>query len=98
MMPIAIRMIPTIPAGFTNAGALERAPSGDQVHDQDDDRHDEEQMDERPDVNHGETEQPENQQNDEDSPKHMFSFEWVYFSSRVKVQLRLKIFGNSKEA
>jgi hypothetical protein len=42
-----------------------------------------------------ETEKPQNQQNDKDSPKHMmFSFELVSFSSRAEAQVRLKIFEN----
>jgi hypothetical protein len=42
-----------------------------------------------------ETEKPQNQQNDKDSPKHMmFSFELVSFASREGAQVRLKIFEN----
>jgi hypothetical protein len=72
--------------------ALERTPAGDQVHDQDDDRDDEQQMNERATEVTDESEKPEDQQNNEDSPKHMFSFELVYFASRALVELRVKIF------
>jgi hypothetical protein len=71
---------------------LYSAPSRDQIDDQDHDGHDEHQMDERADVNNRETEKPQNQQDYEDSPKHMFSFELVYFTSRVGPRVRLKIF------
>jgi hypothetical protein len=72
--------------------ALERTPARDQVHDQDDDRDDENQVNQVADVEDGESEKPEDQQNNEDSPKHMFSFELVYFASRARVELRVKIF------
>jgi hypothetical protein len=42
----------------------------------------------------GETEQPQNQKNYKDSPKHMFSFELVYFASFAERSPRLKIFRN----
>src|SRR6266404_1132538 len=89
MMPIAIRTIPTIPAGLTKPAALERAPSGDQIHDQDDDRDDEEQVNQGTTEMTDETEEPENQEHHEDSPKHMFSFELVSFASRVGARVRL---------
>ncbi len=72
-MPIAIRMIPTIPAGFnvSNRERSERAPSRDQIDDQDDDGDDEQQMDEAAHrVGADEPEQPKHQQDNEDSPKH----------------------------
>lgn len=75
-MPIAIRMIPTIPAGFTNGKWLERPSARNQVHDQDDDRDDEQQVNERAAEVADETEKPENQQNNKDSPQHKFSFGW----------------------
>jgi hypothetical protein len=39
-----------------------------------------------------ESEEPENQENNEDSPEHMFSFGLVSFSSRAEAQVRLSIF------
>src|SRR4051812_47975736 len=42
-----------------------------------------------------ESEQPENQQHNENSPEHMFSFELVYFASFPGRRVRLKIFGKS---
>src|ERR1043165_5630983 len=92
MIPTAIRMIPRIPAGFMMSAALERTPSRDQIHDQDDDRDDEQQMNERATEVPDESEEPEDQQNYEDSPKHMFSFELVYFASRARVEMRVNIF------
>jgi hypothetical protein len=85
-------MIPTIPAGFTGAEALERPPPGNQVHDQDDNRDDEQQVNERATEVTNETEEPKNEQHNEDSPKHIFSFELVYFASRAGPRVRLKIF------
>jgi hypothetical protein len=71
---------------------LERTAARDQVHDQDDDRDDEQQMNERATEVTDESEKPENQENNEDGPEHMFSFELVYFASRARVRLRVKIF------
>src|ERR1041384_6402107 len=92
MIPTAIRMIPRIPAGFMLRAALEGTPSRDQIHDQNDDRDDEQQMNERATEVSDESEEPEDQQNNEDSPKHMFSFELVYFASRARDEMRVKIF------
>src|SRR5256714_11463230 len=92
MIPTAIRMVPTIPAGFMIAGALERPPPGDQIHDQDDDGDDEQQVNERAPEVTDEAEQPQNQKNYKDSPEHMFPFELVYFASRARARLRVKIF------
>jgi hypothetical protein len=39
-----------------------------------------------------ESEQPEDQKHNKDSPEHMFSFELVYFASCADAQVRLKIF------
>src|SRR2546423_7575982 len=39
-----------------------------------------------------ESEKPEDQENNEDGPEHMFSFELVYFASRARVEMRVKIF------
>jgi hypothetical protein len=44
-------------------------------------------------VRANEPKQPEHQKNDEDSPKHMFSFELVYFASFAEGRLRSKIFN-----
>jgi hypothetical protein len=43
-----------------------------------------------------ESEEPENQQHNKDSPEHMFSFELVYFASHEHVRLRVKIFQISR--
>ncbi len=82
-MPIAIRMIPTMPAGFTKRRQLERPAAGDQVDDQNNDRDDQQQMDQGAAELTDETEKPENQENNEDSPEHMFSF-WVGFFCFVR--------------
>src|SRR4051794_29839105 len=92
MTPTTIRMIPRIPAGFMKCAALERTAPRDQVHDQDDDRDDEQQVNERATEVTDESEKPENQENNEDGPEHMFSFELVYFASRARAELRVKIF------
>src|SRR5205085_4976741 len=94
MIPTAIRMIPRIPAGFMTTRRLERAPARDQIHNQDDDRDHQEQMNERATKMSDEPEQPQNQEHNKDSPEHMFSFELVYFASRPRVRLRVKIFQN----
>ena len=75
-MPIAIRMIPTIPAGFTVRGSLQSPPARNQIHDQDNDGDDEEQVNERAAEVTDETEEPENEQNNKDSPQHKVSFGW----------------------
>jgi hypothetical protein len=73
--------------------SLNAASSRDQINDQDNDRDYEEQMDESAErVRAHEAEQPEHQKNNEDSPKHMFSFELVYFASFAEVGSRSKIF------
>src|SRR2546423_5004890 len=94
MIPTAIRMIPRIPAGFMRTGRLERTSARNQVHNQDDDGDDEQQMNERAAEVSDEPEQPQNQEHNKDSPEHMFSFELVYFASREGVRLRVKIFQN----
>jgi hypothetical protein len=88
-MPIAIRMIPTIPAGFTERQELERTAAGNQINDQHHDRDDKQQMDERAAELTDETEEPENQENNEDSPEHMFSFGLVSLASCAEPQVRL---------
>src|SRR2546423_7743532 len=57
-------------SGLHKRRTLERAPSGDQVHDQNNDRDDEQQMDKRATEMTDESEQPKNQQHNEDSPEH----------------------------
>jgi hypothetical protein len=74
------------------AEPLERPPPGDQIHDQNDNGDDEQQVDERATEMTDEPEQPKNEQHNEDSPKHMISFELVYFASRAGPRVRLKIF------
>jgi len=74
--------------------ALERTPACDQIHDQDDQRDHQHEVNQAADVEDGEAEQPQNQKNYKDSPKHMFSFELVYFASFAERPLRLKIFRN----
>jgi hypothetical protein len=71
---------------------LQRPPARDQIHDQDDDGNDEQQMNERATEMTDESEQPQNQKHNKDSPKHMFSFELVYFTSHEGARVRLKIF------
>jgi hypothetical protein len=71
--------------------ALERTPARDQIHNQDHQGYDEHEVDQATDMEDGEAEQPENQKNDEDCPKHMFSFELVYFASFAESSPRLKI-------
>jgi hypothetical protein len=74
--------------------ALERTPACDQIHDQDDQRDHQNEVNQAADMKNGEAEQPQNQKNYKDSPKHMFSFELVYFASFPERWLRLKIFSN----
>ena len=92
MIPTAIRMIPRIPAGLMMSAALERTASRDQVYDQDDDRDDEQQVNERATEVSDEPEKPEDQENNEDGPEHMFSFELVYFASHARVELGVRFF------
>jgi hypothetical protein len=73
---------------------LERTPAGDQIHNQHDQRDHQNKVNQAADVEDGETEQPQNQKNYKDSPKHMFSFELVYFASFPGRRVRLKIFRN----
>src|SRR5436305_14971921 len=95
MMPIAIRTIPMIPAGFTFNEGLD-APAGDQINDQDDDGHHEQQVEKRTDdVADGEAEKPENQKHDEDSPEHMVSFGLVSSASCAEPPVRLRFFDSS---
>ena len=89
-MPIAIRMIPTIPAGFTERQQLERLAARDQVDDQDDNGDDEEEVDQRAAELPDETEEPENQENNENSPEHMFSFGLVSLASCAEPPVRLR--------
>ena len=49
-------------------------------------------MDERAAELSDETEEPQNQENDEDSPEHMFSFWLVSFASCAEPLVRLKFF------
>lgn len=93
MIPTTIRIIPKIPAGFTRNQPLERATAGDQIYDQDDDRDDEQKVNQRAAEMTDESEEPENQQHNKDSPEHMFSFELVYFASFPEVRVRLNIFA-----
>src|SRR5438045_4723875 len=85
-------MTPRMPAGFMLTGTLERTPPGDQVHDQDDDRDHQKQVNKRATEMTDESEQPEDQKHNKDSPEHMFSFELVYFASCADEAARLKIF------
>jgi hypothetical protein len=63
--------------------------------DQDDHRGQKNQVNEIPDrVDVDESQQGEDQQHNEDSPEHMFSFALVYFASFAAGSVRLKIFGN----
>jgi hypothetical protein len=84
MIPIAIRMIPRIPAGFMETGDLRGAASRDQIDDQDDDRDHQDQVDQRAPEMADETEEPKNQKNNEDSPKHIFSLGWFFLLRRTR--------------
>src|SRR5947207_12770135 len=98
MMPIAIRMTPTIPPGFTSAEPLERPPPGDQLDDQDDHRGQEDQVNEIPDgIDVDESQQRENQEHNKDSPEHMFSFELVFLCFVCRASAALKIFEKPRE-
>jgi hypothetical protein len=69
---------------------LERSFAGDQLDDQDDHGGQENEVDEIPDgIDVNESQQREDQQNNKDSPKHMFSFELVYFASHAGGRSRL---------
>jgi hypothetical protein len=70
---------------------LERTPSRDQVHNQNDDRDDEQEMDQRATEVTDEAEKPENQKHNKNSPEHMFSFGLVYFTSFIGLAARLRI-------
>ena len=65
---------PKDPGWFHNWRPLKRTPARDQVNDQDDDRDDEQQVNQGAAEMTDESEQPENQQHNKDSPEHMFSF------------------------
>ena len=69
-MPTTMRMMPMIPAGFT-VPILQRSPPADQLQNQNHYGNDKEDMNVCPqNVEAHETEQPEDQQNYKDSPKH----------------------------
>ena len=63
-------------SGFMETG-LYSAASRNQIDDQDDDGNDEDQVNKRAAEIPDKTEEPENQENNEDSPEHIFSFELV---------------------
>ena len=74
MIPTTIRMIPTIPAGFTSA-MLQRSPASNQLENENDQRNQEQDMDVGSEnVESDESKQPQNQQNNKDSPKHKKPF------------------------
>src|SRR5437764_3801936 len=91
-----MRIIPRTPAGFMRARTLERTPPGDQVHNQNDDGDHQKKVDECAAEMTDESEQPEDQKHNKDSPEHMFSFELVYFASFAEGWVRLKIFRISQ--
>jgi len=73
-MPTMMRMMPIIPAGFT-AQMLQRSPAADQLENKNDQRDQEQQMNVGAEnVEADKTKQPENQQNNKDSPKHKKPF------------------------
>jgi hypothetical protein len=73
-MPTMMRMMPIIPAGFT-VRMLQRATAANQLDNQDDHRDHEQEMNVGAEnVETDETEQPKNQQNHKDSPKHKKPF------------------------
>jgi hypothetical protein len=71
---------PENPSGFHGAGRLERASARDQINDQNHDRYDEQQVDELAAKMADKAKEPENQQNNKDSPEHKV-FLWVEVSS-----------------
>ena len=74
MIPTTIRMIPTIPAGFTSA-MLQRSPASDQLENENDQRNQEQDMNvSSENVESDESKQPQNQQNNKNSPKHKNPF------------------------
>ncbi len=73
-MPTMMRMIPIIPAGFTWA-ILQRSPTSNQLENENDQRNQEQDMNVRSqNVESDESKQPQNQQNNKDSPKHKNPF------------------------
>jgi hypothetical protein len=88
----SLRLSFNLSAGYP-AIELKRPATGDELDDQHDDRCEEDQVNEVPDgIDVDESQQSQNQQHDEDSPKHMFSFELVYFASHQEARVRLKDF------
>src|SRR5437899_12432364 len=74
MMPTAMRIMPTIPAGFTMR-MLQRPPTANQLDNEHDQRDEEQQMNvSAENMEADKTEKPENQQNNKDSPKHKKPF------------------------
>jgi hypothetical protein len=91
-MPTMMRMMPIIAAGFT-VQMLQRSTAANQLDNQDDHRDHEQEMNvSAENVEADETQQPKNQQNNKDSPKHKnLSFEVVTSGSFRRSQPRLPI-------
>src|SRR5436309_6165051 len=90
MMPTTMRIMPTIPAGFTMR-MLQRPATANQLDNEHDQRDEEQQMNvSAENMEADKTEKPENQQNNKDSPKHKKPFvcgccQW--FASTLAVAL-----------
>ena len=89
-MPTTMRIMPTIPAGFT-LRMLQRPATANQLDNEHDQRDEEQQMNvSTENMEADKTEKPENQQNNKDSPKHKKPFvcgccQW--FASTLAVAL-----------
>jgi hypothetical protein len=92
-MPTMMRMMPIIPAGFTGR-MLQRATAANQLDNENDQRDHEQEMNvSAQNMEADETQQPKNQQNNKDSPKHKnLSFEVVTNASFRRRQSRLPKF------
>jgi len=70
MIPMTMRTMPTITAGFTMR-MLQRSPAANQLDNEDHERDQKQQMNVRAqNMEADKTEQPKNQQDNKDSPKH----------------------------
>src|SRR6266404_2206699 len=89
-MPTTMRIMPTIPAGFTMR-MLQRSATANQLDNEHDQRDEEQQMNvSTENMEADKTEKPENQQNNKDSPKHKnLSFAVVVNGSLQRSRSRL---------
>src|SRR5712691_10673003 len=93
-MPMMMRTMPTIPTGFT-VRMLQRSPAANQLDNEDHQRDQKQQMNVRAqNMEADKTEQPKNQQNKKNSPKHKtFPFEDVANGSFHRSRSRLPKFA-----